>query len=854
MDREIVRGRLGTDGDVSVSKSDTISSNFARRASGPTSDLADHAQRVHYTLCMGGAVHTDWVRKVIYIPQTDYIISCSSSSENSMVLQDRSRKKKTYIYKVRKGVNCFDFNKTLNVIATGSTDHYVRLWNPYVESKPTAILKGHQTSILDVVINDSTGQLFSYSMDLFLKVYDIKEQTCLQTVMLKFPRGSRLPDHGPFVLHMQKKVANALIVCSNDCMAELKMGQPAGAGGSLKAVLSHERPISCCVYAPQTHQVMSGCEGSVVTVWDVNTGGRMLKLSNAHGDQEITCINIDSRGRRLLTGARNGHVKIWNFNNGHCLKMLEGTMEAEVTGITAFSDKNVIYTAGWNKCINVYRDDSETFHLKAQTAGWRGGNVHKEDILTTAYCPPNLLATASFDGEIVLWSTETQKILRRFRSGAKSIRQRGGNKRPSSRAYQERAENRNGYVSRDAHIWVASPVDKVIFLEERVREKNSEVSELVSSEAGHVYFWNIYGVSQCGGSFQVACRDGESVLAMTTDTKSNRLICGDTAGYIAVYDIRTFCISSTLVSFAPHSGVEQVYQRLQRRFRDIPSESPDSWMARCFDGEIVLWSTETQKILRRFRSGAKSIRQRGGNKRPSSRAYQERAENRNGASPVDKVIFLEERVREKNSEVSELVSSEAGHVYFWNIYGVSQCGGSFQVACRDGESVLAMTTDTKSNRLICGDTAGYIAVYDIRTFCISSTLKGPTPKRLTAWHGHSSAVTGLEFVDHESGMFLVSCSADCTIRMWNIHGHFVGTFGQDAAWSLSDRSTFKYPLTPFEVEGGYPTTFIPSIDGSGARPEDTQSASGGLQQQDQEIEDHLLNVNEMEAEAKILSV
>ena len=39
--------------------------------------------------------------------------------------------------------------------------------------------------------------------------------------------------------------------------------------------------------------------------------------------------------------------------------MLEGTTEAEVTGITAFSDKNVIYTAGWNKCINVYRDDSE---------------------------------------------------------------------------------------------------------------------------------------------------------------------------------------------------------------------------------------------------------------------------------------------------------------------------------------------------------------------------------------------------------------------------------------------------------------------------------------------------------------
>ena len=50
---------------------------------------------------------------------------------------------------------------------------------------------------------------------------------------------------------------------------------------------------------------------------------------------------------------------MWNFNNGHCLKELEGTAEAEVTGILAFSEKGVIYTAGWNKSINVYRDDNE---------------------------------------------------------------------------------------------------------------------------------------------------------------------------------------------------------------------------------------------------------------------------------------------------------------------------------------------------------------------------------------------------------------------------------------------------------------------------------------------------------------
>ena len=58
------------------------------------------------------------------------------------------------------------------------------------------------------------------------------------------------------------------------------------------------------------------------------------------------------------------------------------------------------------------------------------------------------------------------------------------------------------------------------------------------------------------------------------------------------------------------------------------------------------------------------------------------------------------------------------------------------------------------------------------------------PKRLTAWHGHSAAVTALEHVEHENGIFIISCSSDCTVRMWTVHGHFVGTFGQDIAWNL----------------------------------------------------------------------
>lgn len=39
---------------------------------------------------------------------------------------------------------------------------------------------------------------------------------------------------------------------------------------------------------------------------------------------------FDPTGRRLITGGRDGSIKLWNFNNGACLSVLENYYKAEV--------------------------------------------------------------------------------------------------------------------------------------------------------------------------------------------------------------------------------------------------------------------------------------------------------------------------------------------------------------------------------------------------------------------------------------------------------------------------------------------------------------------------------------------
>jgi WD40 repeat protein len=57
-------------------------------------------------------------------------------------------------------------------------------------------------------------------------------------------------------------------------------------------------------------QVVTGCDSSSIAVWDIDTGSKSIVFSNAHGSEEITCMIFDESCRRLITGARNGTIKV----------------------------------------------------------------------------------------------------------------------------------------------------------------------------------------------------------------------------------------------------------------------------------------------------------------------------------------------------------------------------------------------------------------------------------------------------------------------------------------------------------------------------------------------------------------
>ena len=70
-------------------------------------------------------------------------------------------------------------------------------------------------------------------------------------------------------------------------------------------------------------------------------------------------MTFDDTGRRLITGGRDGLCKLWNFNNGHCLRILRKDNAQEVSDVkyTKIYNNKFVVSVGWDRSINIYDDD-----------------------------------------------------------------------------------------------------------------------------------------------------------------------------------------------------------------------------------------------------------------------------------------------------------------------------------------------------------------------------------------------------------------------------------------------------------------------------------------------------------------
>ncbi|XP_075260159.1 cilia- and flagella-associated protein 337-like [Convolutriloba macropyga] len=396
-----------------------------------------------------------WARQVMYISHLDCVISCTTTTESSLVLAWRKPGIMKYLppLKLTGGVHAFDFNEETNIIGIACADRNVYLYNPFVMSKPAGVLRGHMAAVIAVQFNKKRNHILSFSKDRVLRVWDVAQQISLQRIAgLQTTPG--LDVSARLFFHTER----SRLLFSIDAVLSVMALKPE----AKSAITSHEQPVTSARFLDQ-NQVISSDLGGNIYLWRVDTGKRSKKFAALHNGMDISCMALNEERTRFFTGSSDGSIKEWdvagnirrtflvdvekedNASSKSVIALGAASLDRLVSGASkaqlkeaaaqnTFSTvtkrkvvhassqkrgrpaevlnvillKREILAVGWERTVCMFRPGEVEDGAIGTRVEWKAGTVHSEDIVTAAFASPITLATGSLDGEIVIWNMNSQ--------------------------------------------------------------------------------------------------------------------------------------------------------------------------------------------------------------------------------------------------------------------------------------------------------------------------------------------------------------------------------------------------------------------------------------------------------------
>nr|XP_049696246.1 WD repeat-containing protein on Y chromosome isoform X1 [Helicoverpa armigera] len=552
-------------------------------------------------------LHAEWVRQVSYYKSLHCVVSCATCPD-ALLMCDIHGSKTHNMFKVEKGIQCFEFDEEAHILVTGGPDSVVRVWNPFVPAKPSVTFIGHHAAVTCVVLQNKGQTIYSLSRDRTIKVWDVQGQVCIQTYIdIPAVVGERTPISAVYNSATREFILAAIKIAIVVLDEQLN---PLHTDG-----FTHSRAVSKVLYNPLFKVILTCGMDSIIMNWNPVTGKRNVLIRDAHtrllhGELipvEITAACFDPGYQLLLTGARNGELKVWNFNTGLCLRTMSIAHMCEVTA--CFWVEGRILAVGWNRHVVEFEDSGMAMHGKS----WE--IRHTDDVLAAAVRPPLTIATASYNSELVLWKLETGQPYRRFscteptlrikmhfhkRESLKPtsstpdrmadlkgkrlsvIRKPGmGTSRESvdpSAAIKKATARRVSTVSMPtrAQNMRHLAVHAMIFLHTRPQQMHV-ASLLLALENGTVQCWSDHSAGGYQGAFQAIHMAGDHVATMTTDINNEFLFTATTQGYVKVWLLSNYLSNTTthinmprLRLLFPFLWRDRIEGRAKRSTRDQP--------------------------------------------------------------------------------------------------------------------------------------------------------------------------------------------------------------------------------------------------------------------------------------------
>ncbi len=288
-------------------------------------------------------------------------------------------------------ISSIDVSQDGRLIATGSIDQTVRLWNAQT-GKTMQILRGHKSEVYAVAFSLDNRLLASSGYDGRVILWSVKSGKPLRTLEVKswsvaiaFSPDSRqlaVGSQDRNIVIYDAQTGNILRTLETRFGVNAVAFSPDGrylAGGSFsiaiwnlqtgqigKTLQGHQNSVRAIAFSKDSRFLASGSVDKTARIWNVETGETVktlqtetpvtLKLQsrtlNLKWKMPVTSVVFSPDGKSLAMGTGRA-IHLWDISTGNAVKTLEGHQQS-VTGVVFLPDGNSLASSSLDGTVQMW--------------------------------------------------------------------------------------------------------------------------------------------------------------------------------------------------------------------------------------------------------------------------------------------------------------------------------------------------------------------------------------------------------------------------------------------------------------------------------------------------------------------